>query len=453
MSELDVLTAQLSKLATETGKVDRYSAYYEGEQPLSYMVPVLQEQFGDRITQLVINWPRLGADIHEERLDLEGFRFGREAEPDDELWAWWKSQDGPVQSQQANLESIICGRSYAFVGAGDSDDDPPVLSVEHPSQVIHSVDPKTRRTNTIVKRWDDEDGTQWADLLLPNGNVTYRNDGRGDWVEDSRVEHNLGHVLGVPIVNRPRMLKPFGLSEFHDIIPVANAANKMATDMMISGEFHAMPRRWVFGMRSEDFEDEQGNPLSPWEQVAGRVWASELAPDKVSVGQFQESDLAVFHNTIKLLAQLASHLLALPPDFMSFESANPPSADSIRATESRLVKRAERQQVIRSAAYEQVARLSRLVERGSLDRDDWSLEAIWRDAATPTRAQAADAAVKLYGKGIVPLEQTRQDLGYSVIQRERMRQMDEEAARTQLAGLSGLGFGVEPAPEDVMSDA
>lgn len=442
MNEHDLLLSMLGDLGQRKAIVDRYSAYYEGRQPLQFMAPVLQEEFGERLTQLVINWPRLGADIHEERLDLEGFRFGRESEADDELWKWWKSQDGEVQSQQANLESIICGAAYAFVGA-DEGDGPAHLSVEHPSQVIHRVDPKTRRTSAIVKRWDDEENVRWADQLLPDANITWRFNGR-EWVEDERDDHELGHVLGVPIVNRPRMLHPMGVSEFHDIIPVADAANKMATDMMISGEFHAMPRRWVFGMGPEDFVDEQGEPMSAWQQVAGRVWATSLPPDKVEAGQFPESDLAVFHNTIKLLASLTTHLMALPPDFMAFGSINPPSADSIRAMESRLVKRAERQQSTRSAPYQQIARLRYLVEGGSMPPDAWSLEAIWRDASTPTRAQAADAAVKLFQSGVVPLEQAREDLGYSVIQRERMREMDEDAARRQLFGLNSFGVGVDP---------
>lgn len=443
MNESDVLDVLLADLARKQATIDLYSMYYEGDQPLCYIVPALQQQFGDRITQLVINWPRLGADIHEERLDLQGFRFGRETEPDDELWQWWLATDGPAQSQQANLESIICSHAYAIVGPGDADGDPAVMTAEHPSQVTHRVHPKTRRTSSMVLRWDDEDDVKWADLLLPDANITYRLADR-EWVEDRRDDHELGWVLGVPLVNRPRLRKEFGVSEFHDVVPIANAANKMATDMMISGEFHAMPRRYAFGFKEEDFVDEHGRQLSTWEQVAGRMWATAAKPDEVAVGQFNEADLQNFHNTIKLLAQLASHILALPPDFMSFESSNPPSAESQRAGETRLIKRAERRISTLSPQWVHVARLRYLVEQGQLPPNAWSLEGIWRDPATPTRSQAADAAVKLFSEGIVPLEQTREDLGYSVTQREAMRVMDEQAARRQLAGLSDLGFGPKP---------
>jgi hypothetical protein len=56
-------------------------------------------------------------------------------------------------------------------------------------------------------------------------------------------------------VNNPRILRPDGRSEFSDIIEIADALNKMATDMMISGEYHAMPRRWATALSAEDFVD------------------------------------------------------------------------------------------------------------------------------------------------------------------------------------------------------
>jgi formylglycine-generating enzyme required for sulfatase activity len=52
---------------------------------------------------------------------------------------------------------------------------------------------------------------------------------------------------------------------------------------------------------------------------------------------------------------------------------------------------------------------------------------VWRDPATPTYAQKADAVVKLHASGILPTEQAWEDLGYSAVQRDRMRGMQDEA--------------------------
>jgi hypothetical protein len=267
--------------------------------------------------------------------------------------------------------------------------------------------------------------------------------GGGTWREiaDERDEHGLGMVPMVPLLNRGRMLKKLGVSEFADVIPIADAANKMATDMMISGEFHAMPRRWVFGMSQDDFVDAHGNPLTVWEQIAGRIWATAKSPEEVKAGQFPESDLAVFHNTVRMLAQIAAQMLALPPHYMSFSTDNPASADAIRSSEAQLVKRAERKQRTFGASWKQVMRLWHRILTGDWDPRLARLETVWRNAATPTVAQAADAAVKKFQAGIVPLRQTRIDLDYTPGQIAAMEAEDARDAERDPLGVMGRQVG------------
>jgi hypothetical protein len=232
---------------------------------------------------------------------------------------------------------------------------------------------------------------------------------------------------------------------------LADAANKIATDMMISAEYHAMPRRWAVGLRESDFVDADGNQISPWSMAAGHVWSTEQPPSEVQLGQFPESDLANFHNTIRTLAQIASQTLALPPHYMSFTTDNPASADAIRSSEIQLVKRVERKQVFLGGAWEDVMRLVLRFQTGEWDSAARALETLWRDPSTPTVAQKADAVMKLAtpingGPAILPLEQAREDLGYTPEQRRRMAEMDQAAAvdqnvatiaRTFQAGVTG----------------
>jgi hypothetical protein len=412
-------------LSAETARLKLYDAYYEGQQPIRFMAPAMRSEFGDRITALIINWPRLGADAYENRLDIEGFRFAGDDSRDEELWSAWQAMDMDEQSQQAHLESIVLSRSYVCVGSPDSDGDPPLITVEHPFQVFADRDPRTRRVSSAVKRWDDEDGTRWAVLYLPDSTGTYRF-GRDGWALDGTADqHGLGRVPVVPLVNRPRILRPNGVSEFHDVIPLADAANKLATDLLVSAEYHAMPRRWATGLKESDFVDEAGNQISPWSMAAGHIWATEQ--DTATFGQFPEADLTNFHNSVKMLAQLASQALALPPHYMSFATDNPASADAIRSSETQLVKRVERKHTFLGGAWEEVMRLVLRFQTGEFETRAQSLETMWRDPSTPTVAQKADATVKLAQAGIVPIEQAREDLGYSPEQRRRMSEMDAEA--------------------------
>jgi hypothetical protein len=433
-----ILRSLLTGLTAAKTNLGVYDAYYEGLQPIRFLAPAMQAEFGDRITALTINWPAMVADAVEGRLDVEGFRYAGNSSGDESLWAVWQGNDLDEQSQQAHLDAVALSRSYAIVGPGDSPDDMPIVTVESGMQMFARRDPRTRRVISAVKRWDvlDDYGNplaQYASLYLPGRRATYIfNGAEAGWQVTGPVdEYDESIMAVVPLVNRPRILRPDGRSEFYDVIPLADAANKMATDMMVSGEYHAMPRRYAGGVTEKDFVDENGNALSAWSRDAGTLWATENAEAKF--GQFTESDLAVFHNTIKLLAQIVIQLTGLPPHYgIGTGEATPPSADAIRSSESQLVKRVERKQTYFGGAWEDVMRLI-LKMQGNFDDKARSLETIWRDPSTPTIAQKADAALKLAtpltpgGRAIVPIEMTREDLGYTPEQRRRMAEMDREA--------------------------
>jgi len=427
MADLSALARLDSKLAGLIPGLDRVDKYFEGEQPLKYMAQAMQSEIGDRVSQLVLNWLRFGAEAYENRLDIEGFRYRGSSSSDDELWRIWQANGLDEQSQQAHLDALVLGRSYVIVGSGDDDGSDPIVTVESPFQVFAERDPRTRRVSAAIKRWQEGEGkdiVQRATLYLPDSTESFAFS--KEWKSTGPAdEHGLGRVPVVPLVNRPRILKPDGLSEFQDVIPVADAANKMATDMMVSGEYHAMPRRWAVGLTADDFVDKDNNPISVWSRDTGTLWGSENKDAKF--GQFNEADLSVFHNSIKLLAQLASQMLALPPHYLSFVGDNPASADAIRSSETQLVKRVERKHTYFGGSWEDVQRLVLRIKSGAWDEDAKTLETVWRDPSTPTEAQKADATVKKVQTNIIPVEQARIDLGYTQQERDNMVDMDARA--------------------------
>jgi hypothetical protein len=95
-------------------------------------------------------------------------------------------------------------------------------------------------------------------------------------------------------------------------------------------------------------------------------------------------------------------------------------------------------------------RIALRLRDGDWSEEALSLETIWRDASTPTIAQKADAAQKLYVAKIVPLRQTREDLGYTAVQIDRMEDEDgrvaESAMQRILAGDVAALVGPKPEP-------
>lgn len=427
----------------EIAALKMLNAYYEGCQPLSYMHPKLLEMVGNRLRAVVINWPRLVADSVEERLDVEGFRLpapkGADPEESDaEMWRVWQANDLDEWSQQAHVDAMVMRRSFAVIGTNAEDPDTPLVTVESPLQMYAEIDPRTRRPRAALKRWTERyletntsvqrDAAQYSDhatLYLPDRTIWYERKVGWNIIEEDI--HNLGEVPVVPLVNRQRLMYPLGVSELTDVIPLSDAACKVATDMMVSAEFHAMPRRYALGFSEDDFTDEDGNPITTWEAVAGLIWRSEKSPkdDGVAVGQFAEADLRNFHETLNQLAKLVASMSGNPPHYFGFTTDNPASADAIRSSESRLIKRAERKQRGFGGSWERVARLVNRFQTGDWDPRFRQVETLWRDAATPTFAQKADATQKLVSSNILPREAAWEDLGYSASRQARLKTMFE----------------------------
>jgi hypothetical protein len=106
-----------------------------------------------------------------------------------------------------------------------------------------------------------------------------------------------------------------------------------------------------------------------------------------------------------MLAQMMSAQSGVPANHFGFSSEQPPSADAIRMTENKLVKKAERRQ----SMFGQVLRNDlAYVCQSILDGAPADLEFVasldvkWRDASTPTKAAMTDAAVKAVGAGVLP---------------------------------------------------
>lgn len=135
-----------------------------------------------------------------------------------------------------------------------------------------------------------------------------------------------------------------------------------------------------------------------------------------------------------MLRQAAAYT-GLPPQYFSFSSDNPASAEAIEYSETRLIRKCEAIAVRIGESWEQAIRIAKLVMGQTLAEDDFRMEAVWRDPATPTRAAVADATTKLLGAGAITVEQARRDLGYTP---EEIRQMSEDDRNSPLGQMTAM---------------
>jgi len=473
-SEQDWITRLSLTHDAEVAELENLDNYYEGRQPLTYMHPEIFRELQDRIRPVIIGWPQLVVDTVEERLDIEGFRLPDKESADKDLWRVWQDNDLDEQSQLGHVDALVMRRSYVAVGTHEDDlargserdrgQDTPLVTVESPLEVFADIDPRNRRVRAALRRVQETNSIarvteRYATLYLPDETVWF--DWAGGWREIDRDQHKLGVVPVVPLVNRARLRHSrrtgvgalrtqYGTSELAPIIPLSDAANKLATDMMVAAEFVAIPLRGFWGLGPGDLVDEKGNKLTALQAIMGRFLT--LQEEGGREFQFNAASLDNFHRSINELARMVAAVAGLPPHYLGFTTDNPASADAIRSAEARLVKRAERKQRAFGGSWEQVMRLVRRLQSGDWDPRLKRLEVQWRDASTPTVAQKADATVKLFNlpKPIITRRQAREDLGYSDIQIRRMEEDDRrEAANDPIAELARqvAGGGADDRPE------
>lgn len=388
--------------------------------------------------------PRVYINSITDRLAVEGFRMGGEGRHDDELWSWWQVNTLDVESALAHTDALVYGRSYVTIAAPDTDDpalvDPsiPIIRVESPTALYAHIDPRTRRVQWAVRVIKDETGDMiGATLYLPDRTEFYTSN-QGEFVSNGTVNHGLGIVPVVPIVNRSRLADLNGTSAITpELRSVTDAISSMLMNLRTTSELMAVPQRVVFGAREEELT--QDGELSALETYISSYLTIEDPEGKVQ--QLQAAELRNFADGIGQLLNMAATYTGLPPQYLTQADSNPSSAEAIRSSESRLVRTCETKTDIFGEAWEQVMRVAMAVMGREVTTDAYRMETIWRDPGTPTFQAKADAVMKLYagGTGIIPVEQARIDMGYSPEAREQMEQWDKQSPMSQAMAMYGGG--------------
>lgn len=452
--EADLVKYHLERLARFTIKNKEKERLYEGKErlkSLGFSIPPALANI-----ETVVGWPGTAVDVVEERLDWRGW-----ADEDDRLGLNEIYADNAldIDSGFGHLDALITGSAFVVGGRGEPGEPDVLLTVESPHRVTGIWDGRTRRLSSALSIDETDPETNSArivTLYLPNQNVTYDLHG-GEFKVIDRDVHNLGRVLVVQLVNRPRASHPGGRSE---ITPAVRAYTEMAArtllGMEVNREFFAAPQRAIFGASADDFVGPSGEVLTGWEAIMGRFLALPRDEDgELPVAhEWSANSPAPFLEQVRGLAQLLSAETAIPPTYLGFQTDNPASADAIRTMEARLVKRAERRQTAFGRAWREVGAIALLLRDGEIDPAYRNVGINWRDAATPTRSADTDAATKLIASGVLlpDSEVTFDRLGFSANEK---RQLHSDHRRNRaLATVTALRAAAapQPAPEVTADD-
>lgn len=410
--------------------------------------------------QVVAGWPGTVVDVLEERLDWLGW----DTPTDYGLNDIYAANDLDVESGMTHLDALIFGLSFVVVGAGDDGEPNPLITPASPLSMTGEWDRRMRRLSSAVSVETYNGAPSEVTLYEPDATVTYQNMG-GFWRTVDRDDHRLGRVPVVLLPNRSRGSRQIGRSEItRSVRYYTEAAGRTLRGLEANREFYTVPKMVGLNIAEEMFQDQNGDPVSKWTAVQGRMWnvpPSENPDDpQPDVKQFQGASPAPYMDQVKGYAILLSAEAGIPTAYLGFQTENPASADAIRAGEARLVKRAERRQSSFGRAWREVGRLALMVrDNGAVPADyDTTVSAKWRPAATPTVSAQADAGAKQLGS--VPwLAETDVGLELLGLDDQTIKRAMSQKRRANVSALiqrmadGGVGAGTQsPAqPPDVAS--
>lgn len=394
--------------------------------------------------------PRLYVHAITDRLALEGFQLGTTAEADEDMWAWFKANSLDTQAALAHIDALVYGRAYITVAQPGEDDknnpllvpDIPIIQVESPLALYAEVDPRTNTVQWAIRVVKNNDGDTVAATLYLMDRTELYIDNEGELELDESVAHGLGVVPVIPIVHRQSLTDTYGTSIITpEIKSITDAISRAMMNMQTASELMATPQRIIFGASAEEIN---GDALTGLElYTSSYIYVDDPAGRAM---QLPAAELRNYTEAMEFMLKMAASYTGLPPQYLSFSTDNPASAEAINASETRLVRTCEMVSHEFGDAWERAMRIALIVMGQQLTLDHFRLETLWRDPSTPTMAAKADAVAKLYanGTGIIPLEQARIDMGYTSEQRKKMQEWDAQNPMNQLGAMYGNQPGVKP---------
>lgn len=434
------LAIGLARINEKRPAWERRENYYRGDQDLPYAPPGVNAEYLSLREMSVANWLALAMDAPVQRLRVDGFRTGREAEADMSVWQdVWQSNRLDARQRVVYTQMVVHGRGLMSVWPNRVNKARPIIRPESTKRVHVEMDPEDPftvkwavKTFTIAAPPPSAlilpdylraqgtdvaiayDATHWArfEKQSVGSDALF---GVGDWALVDGGPHSLGEPPFVTFDNR-QDADGCPQSGIEPLMPAQDAINTIRFLTLLAMQFSGYRQR-VFTGYDPVVKDKQGNVLYQKEDDGatlklgpnGQPLPVLNSPGRIGVDRalvFPGAGTKVFDmpesnldNYITVLGEFLTQLFAIgqvPPQYLLSRMANL-SGDALTGAESTLASLVTDLQRWVGESLEQVMRLAGRARGDS--QDDIASEVIWADAEARSFAQVIDAITKLVSTG------------------------------------------------------
>ena len=435
------------RLRDRRDRLDMWWDYFTGNHPLPKGPKRQTEAYRDFQRKARTNFCKVVAESSGFRLRAIGIA-DEEGKSDDQAWKWWERNNLAAKQAQVYLTSLTQSVGYVIVGPHPRDPKRPLITPEHPREVIVDTDPATGERRAAVKAWyDDVTRKGRAVVYLSDRIVKYETEGpRGpgrlpwgseNWTQVSDQEHTLGAVPVVPFPCRPSLGEE-PVAEFDGVLDVQDRVNFGVLNRMSVERYNAFNQGFVTGHKFKRVRDPETGLETvemPFVPEPGSLWASE--GENTKFGQLPASDMLGYLKTYETDIRSLLVMSATPAYYYAGDLINV-AVDMIQALDGLHIAKVEEHQYNYGESWVDVNTLSARV--AGVDTDMSSYRIRWADPRQLNPAVLADAATKKKAIGY-PLPVLAEDLGESP---QRVNRITSEAAGEAL--LAALSAPTPPQP-------
>lgn len=431
--ETNLYRRLLARLLRKRSRNRIRTQYYDGRNALKdigYSLPPIAKDI-----EIVVGWPEKAIQALANRVVLDGVTTTDGSELSSRVTDIMDANDLKNTAASAHTDALVHSCSFLAALAGDTESgESDVIIQEFTADTATGEWDKRRHGLQDALLFDvTDDGRAITGIYLMTYSQTVSivpsNPGYQVY---SRASNN-GRIPCELLAYRPDSKRPFGRSRIsRAVMSLTDSAVRTFLRSEMQAELYSVPPRYFLGVSEDMFKDDSGNIIPKWKIMLDQVLAlpTDKNGEKPEVGQFQQYSFEPHSAQLRQTATMFASATSLPPDEMGVLTDNPSSAEAIDKSAKELCLAAEQCQGWFGRAW------GRIIERAqTMAGSDGTVQAVscqWRNPSTPSRAAAADAAVKLVSAGILPADSdvTYDMLDLSDRQRRTLR-MEQQNARSR----------------------
>lgn len=312
-----------NKLEVKRARVNLRYEYYDMKTVVTAFSPVIPPNFEHLMS--VLGWCAKAVDTLADRLVFD--RFAEDSYYLDEIFSM---NNRDIFSGSAIKDALIGGCSFIYISADKGGY--PRLQVIDGSEATGILDPITcllTEGYAVLERDERTQRPVSEAYFTAEKTIIYR-----DKTPVQEIINPAGHPLLVPIIFKPSAKRPFGHSRItRSNMAVMRSAVRTLWRSEISAEFYSFPQKYITNL-----DPTSADTFDKWRATISSFLYFERGEDgdHPILGQFQQQSMTPYTEQLKMFASVFAGENGLTLDDLGFSTANPTTAEAIKAAHENL---------------------------------------------------------------------------------------------------------------------